>query len=237
MTHAIHYFCGMDNQSGRKIIISEDGSHTMYVPSLDEHYHSTRGAWQESRHIYIGAGLLASSEATKTLNILEVGFGTGLNALQSILYKPKDLQIHYICCEPFPLELKEWQQLNYGAFGEDTEASIEFNALHKTPWDMQDRIIRPDFILQKHAVPLEEMNLPEQYFDLVYFDAFGPQAQPELWTPEIFTDIAKAMRTSARLLTFSSKGSVKRALKTAGFRIEKIPGPPGKREFVRATKL
>lgn len=221
----------------RRIIRSEDGSHTLFVPELNEHYHSTRGAWQESLHIYIQAGLMPLANTKKTINILEVGFGTGLNAFQTLVFRPGSTFIRYHCCEPFPLQEEEWLLLNFPVFIEGKNGKELFEKLHQLEWNKKAVYLCEEFLFSKSTHKIEEENLSENSFDLIYYDAFGPQTQAELWTETIFDKISRSMKSGGLLLTFSSRGSVKRALKSCGFTIEKLPGPPGKREFIRATKI
>lgn len=217
-----------------KPIVTSDNSHTLFNEKSDEHYHSTFGAITESEHIFISAGLdyYHRNKRLKT-SILEVGFGTGLNALLSYKYaKQNDILINYLGIEAYPIGMKLASGLNYPdlvnvdmevfkRMHEDTEAKIE---------------IASCFTLQKRFTKFELLELPKNEFNIIYFDAFSPEAQAELWTEEIFKKLFSSMTEGGILTTYSCKGIVKRALKSAGFTIEKIPGPPGKREFLRARK-
>ncbi|MBN1650103.1 MAG: tRNA (5-methylaminomethyl-2-thiouridine)(34)-methyltransferase MnmD [Bacteroidales bacterium] len=222
----------------RKIRITEDGSTTLELIGKDENFHSTHGAIQESEHIFIKNGLLKKAQERKEISIFEMGFGTGLNALLSGLFAIKnDIQLNYFSIEAYPIELELIEMLN---FSERLELSIElerqFNALHLSNWHQRIEI-NPNFSFEKRKIKLEDFKFPKEAFDLVYFDAFNPDLQPELWTEEIFRKIYQAMKPQGILMTYSAKGKVKRALKAAGFSLNALPGPPGKREITQAIKL
>jgi tRNA U34 5-methylaminomethyl-2-thiouridine-forming methyltransferase MnmC len=219
-----------------EIIITGDGSHTLYVPTLHEHYHSTFGAINESLHVFIKAGFLETSGSSKEINILEIGFGTGLNALLTWMEAERiPVKVNYVAIEPYPLDADVWSALNHpDCFCTFSYRKI-YHRLHEMGWESEEQI-SPFFSILKTRSLLEDY-LPEpDKFDLVYFDAFGPDVQPELWTEEIFRKIFLSLKKGGILVTYSAKGSVRRALKNAGFLVEKIPGPPGKREITRAIK-
>ena len=217
----------------KEILKTTDGSYTLYVPDLDETYHSTNGALQESQHVFIEAGLKFSG--LKKLTVLEVGFGTGLNALTTFKEAEKsNLNIDFTSLEAYPLSWEEVSQLNYTCLEGYQEYSIPFNEMHSSDW-ANFTTISPNFSLRKLNLKLQELTF-ENTFDIIYFDAFAPQIQPELWTEEIFTLMYKALKNKGVLVTYSAKGSVKRALKSVGFELQSIPGPPGKREMSRAVK-
>ena len=220
----------------RKLVVTEDGSHTLRVDELNEHYHSTFGAINESRHVFIEAGLhhLLDREVGE-ISILEVGFGTGLNALLTLLdTKVKDVHVNYTALEAFPLDEDTWSALNYAEILGSDEISGLYQKTHTSTWG-EPTEIRPGFMLEKAHIKLEGFASSKK-FDLVYFDAFGPDVQPELWTEQVFRQIARMTTTGGILVTYSCKGLVRRALKAAGYSIEKIPGPTGKREMLRGTK-
>lgn len=220
----------------RRIVKTADGSHTLELVGMDEHYHSTFGALQESRHVFIKAGMLALTEKNSVLHVLEVGFGTGLNALLTLLEAEKaNLKVFYHALEPFPLQREEYERLNYPALMEEKDQEETFMKFHESEWD-KDIEISPGFTLRKESSGLGEANLRAGFFHLVYFDAFGPDTQPELWTQPMFEKVSLAMKAGGILTTYCAKGSVKRAMKASGFDIEKLPGPPGKREITRAIK-
>lgn len=217
----------------RKAILTSDNSHTFFDKRTGEHYHSTFGAIQESEHIFISAALECKPQNSKRLNILEIGFGTGLNALLSYKYAYDNLlNINYFAIEAYPIEQSEAAVLNYPEILKIDPQ--DFQQMH----EKTEEIIKigERFNLQKQFAKLENVQFTKEQFDIVYFDAFSPEVQPELWTEDIFKMIFDSMKKNAVLTTYSCKGIVKRALKSAGFQIEKLPGPPGKREFLRAEK-
>ena len=223
----------MKNNEALKLVITEDGSYTIFNSRIGEQYHSTFGAIQESEHIFIQAALDIFREKQKTLNILEIGFGTGLNALLSLLWADKfDKHISYYGLEAFPVPYKTTLSLNYHELLK-TDQSL-FLSLHR---QINGALkISDNFSLEKEVNTLENAVFPFEKYDIIYFDAFSPEAQAELWTTDIFTKLFATLKKGGVMTTYSCKGSVKRALKAAGFSIEKLPGPPGKREFLRATK-
>jgi tRNA U34 5-methylaminomethyl-2-thiouridine-forming methyltransferase MnmC len=217
-----------------EIILSEDGSHTLFVPELCEHYHSVHGAMQESRHVFINAGLKACKQ--EQLNVLEIGFGTGLNALLTFYEaEMSGLEINYMAYEPFPLGSEIWQELNHWQFIDHAKARKTFDLMHASEWG-RGVALSEKYMLQKIALNIEQAILPENYFNLVYFDAFAPAIQPELWTLQIFSKIYQGVAADGILVTYSAMGEVRRNLKQAGFIVERLPGPPGKREMLRAWK-
>jgi tRNA U34 5-methylaminomethyl-2-thiouridine-forming methyltransferase MnmC len=219
-----------------EIIVSGDGSHTLFVPGLKEHYHSVYGAINESRHIFIEAGLNFISQKTEKVNILEIGFGTGLNALLTCIEaEKKNLLVNYSAIELYPLNEDVFSRLNYSDQIQYPNVKDIFKKLHHCSWD-QEVFFSDYFSLKKMKISLRDYIPVNQYFDLIYFDAFGPDVQPEMWTIEGFNKMAFALRKGGVLVTYSTKGTVKRNLKEAGFIIEKLPGPMGKREILRATR-
>jgi len=215
-----------------EIKITEDGSHTLFHKEFNETYHSHFGAIQEAYHVFIKSGfdLLKSKNE---ISILEIGFGTGLNAFITFLEAQDSGQsIKYVGLEMFPLERSIWEKLN---FADQLKVNSEaFLKLHEVPWEIENEISN-NFILTKIEKDLEAF-IPSNKVDLIYFDAFGPNTQPELWTTTIFKNLYQALNPNGILVTYSCKGDVKRAMKAAGYTIEKIPGPPGKREMLRAFK-
>ena len=212
--------------------ITQDGSHTLYVPSLDEHYHSHFGAITESKHIFIEAGL--ASLQRSDVSILEVGFGTGLNALLTALYAGEHkVSVTYSSLEKYPLAAEVVKQLNYGSLVGSRGAEL-FESIHSAPWGVHVPITEW-FSLNKVLSDLTADD-PEGLFDLVYFDAFGPDKQPEMWTEEVIRRIAAVTRSGSVLVTYSAKGNLKRMLRSLGFEVTLLPGPPGKRVMTRAVK-
>lgn len=221
------------DQPKASIIITADGSHSLYIKELDEHYHSIHGAIQESKHVFIEAGLKYLSSRS-SLHILEVGFGTGLNAfLTAIEPSTAKLPIHYTSIEPYPLEPATFELLNYPELIAPDKKEL-FKLIHESKWE-EDIPLLEHFVLHKRKAKLAELEFSKK-FDLIYFDAFAPRVQPELWTEEIFSKLFLCMSTNACLLTYCAKGEVKRTMKKAGFVVEALPGPPRKREMVRAIK-
>ena len=215
-----------------------DGSATLYVPQLDEHYHSVKGARTESQHIFVDMGLKATS--VQAPQILEVGFGTGLNALLTLeAANLLNKQVHYMGVELYPLKWSEIDALGYSK-------SADFEKIHAAPWG-EETIIKDNFTLIKLEADINEMFCEatnnkridlNNRFDLIYFDAFAPEKQPEMWSQELFNALYKALRVKGILTTYCAKGVVRRMLQAAGFVVERLPGPPGgKREILRATKF
>jgi tRNA U34 5-methylaminomethyl-2-thiouridine-forming methyltransferase MnmC len=216
----------------REIIISEDGSNSIFVPEFNEHYHSIHGAIAESMFIFIQEGFEKCD--LPVISILEIGFGTGLNTLLTKKANEKSgKKISYFSVEKYPLTNKEWGQFNYPQLI-PLVSQEEWNELHHSEWNRWIDISE-NFILFKALADALNFTTKKK-FDLVYYDAFSPEAQPELWSEKQFIKIYDLMNPNSTLLTYSVKGSVKRALKSAGFSIEKLPGPKGKREILRAFK-
>ena len=219
----------------RHIVETADGSHSLFVPALDEHYHSTHGALQESRHVFLEAGLRAMAARKNNIAILEIGLGTGLNALLTALAAAEwQLDIDYCAIEAFPLAAAEIASLNYATLIGGEMAATYWEGIHGAAWERETRV-HPQFRLQKRAVTLQDFEMAIDV-DLIYFDAFAPEKQPEMWSPEIFARMFAMLRPGGMLVTYCAKGSVRRAMQAAGFAVERIPGPPGKREMLRASK-
>ena len=218
----------------RQIMKTEDGTFTLFVPDMDEHYHSIHGAKQESMHVFINAGL--NAHPGKELTIFEVGFGTGLNAfLTAIESERQQRKVVYYAIEKFPLQEDEWEKLTPDDDVNNEEKDL-FRNLHNCRWETTTHITG---LFQLHKIEgdlthFDFIQLP--LFDLVYFDAFAPDKQPQLWTPEIFYSIYNQMSHDSILVTYSAKGAVRRTMQSAGFQVERIPGPPGKREMLRGRK-
>lgn len=218
-----------------RIEITKDGSHTLYVPELDEHYHSTHGAVQESMHVYLKAGLLYNSK--EEINLLEIGFGTGLNAFLTLIESEKSgKKVRYTSIEKYPLTTDETGAFNYAELVDNSRES-QFYLLHSSPWEQWTEIT-PRFWLKKLQMDIRgiERSQPEALFDVIYYDAFAPDKQPDLWTQEIFDRLFDLSREGAVLTTYCAKGAVRRMLQSAGYEVERLPGPPGKREILRAVK-
>lgn len=222
----------------REIRITEDGSTTLELIGRNEHFHSIHGAIQESDHIFIQNGLLQKAVEKRDIRIFEIGFGTGLNVLLTLIASSKNnLIIDYLTIEAYPIESEIVNQLNFSKQLElEKEEKEFFQLLHTSSWHQKIEI-SPSFRFDKRKIKLEEISLEDESFDLVYFDAFNPDLQPELWTEEIFRKIYLAMKVGGILMTYSAKGKVKRALKVAGFVLNALPGPIGKREITQAVKI
>jgi tRNA U34 5-methylaminomethyl-2-thiouridine-forming methyltransferase MnmC len=245
--------------------VTKDQSHTLYVPELDETYHSRNGAVEEALYVYIGRGLhdwllshgkgrqseVLNQDLTvnKTANhtqpttdnsrgdisILEIGFGTGLNAwltaLESALLK---IQCNYYSLETVPLPLEWVGQLNYAQNVSDSDKELYMN-LHTAEWD-KTNTVTPHFSLSKLNTALEDFT-PTETFDVIYFDAFAPEKQPELWTKELFQKLYDCLNENGVIVTYSSKGEIKRMWREIGFEVERLPGPPMKRHMLRGRKM
>lgn len=209
---------------------TEDGSATLYVPELDEHYHSVKGALTESEHIFIRMGLEESAAAQP--KVLEIGFGTGLNALLTQQEaEEKKRPVHYWGIELYPLEWETIDALHY------TDNPL-YKTIHQVPWNT-DITISPYFTLTKiedDFTSLDYSRLPK--VDVIYFDAFAPEKQPGIWTEDLFRTLFNQLNEGGILTTYCAKGAVRRMMQQTGFTVERIPGPPGgKREILRARKI
>lgn len=215
-----------------KIVDTLDGSHTLLVPELGDHYHSVNGAIQESDFIFINCGLRFSK--ADPVRIFEVGFGTGLNALLSCIYASEnERDIFYTSIEKYPVNEDIINSLNYKELVRNDGGRF-FERIHSCRWNVPEKIIR-NFTLHKIKGDLITDEIPGEY-DLIYFDAFGPDKQPEIWTDDVFKKISGISSTNSVLVTYSAKGKVRRSLKKNGFEVNLLPGPPGKRHIIRAVK-
>lgn len=216
------------------IRLTADGSDTLYSATMDEAYHSLNGAVQESMHVFINAGLHQISR--KTLRIFEVGFGTGLNALLTWREaKRLSLNLTYESIEAFPVPADLVKGLNYQHLVPGLPDGA-FERLHQSPWN-EPVVLEPDgFTLTKIHGDFREY-VPESPFDLVFFDAFAPDKQPELWQESLFSRLFSTMKDEGILVTYCAKGEVRRRMQRAGYSVERLPGPPGKREMLRARKI
>lgn len=240
-----------------KIQVTEDGSHTLFSEMAGQTYHSSHGAVQESRHIFISQlsiingqqstddsqQLMVNGQQAKVggdLLVLEIGFGTGLNALLTAQYaKENRVNIAFTTIELYPLGEDVYQELNYGRLLGDEELFLK---LHKVEWDTGFVQVAENFVIRKCKSDIvewlrnEELVIRNSGLDVVYFDAFSPDAQPELWTEEVFRNVYMLMKEGGVLTTYCAKGDVRRAMLAAGFKVEKLQGPPGKRHILRAVK-
>lgn len=215
------------------IELTADGSHTLFVPQLNEHYHSVNGAIQEANHVFLDAGLNLCEK--NEISIFEVGFGTGLNALLTAKYaQDYGKIIHYTSIEAYPLPMDTIDALNY-AQKEDSEL---YRKLHEVEWESEQRI-SDHFFLKKIEADFTNFDFRQFYnqFDVIYFDAFAPDVQDSMWTQEIFNAMFSICQCGGIMTTYCAKGVVRRSMQSAGFVVERIPGPPGKREMLRAKKI
>jgi tRNA U34 5-methylaminomethyl-2-thiouridine-forming methyltransferase MnmC len=218
----------------REVIQTDDGSSTIYIPEMDENYHSTHGAIQEAEHVFIQHGLRKMEEkGVMSISIFEMGFGTGLNAFLTKIRA--NSSIIYTGIEAFPVSEEELKALNYvDQLG--TEFKDKFDSIHNANWD---EIVEIDsqFAIHKVHAKIENYQLVTGSFDLIYFDAFGPRAQAEMWEIEILQNMYDGLKQGGALVTYCARGQFKRDLKSLGFELESLPGPPGKREMTRAWKV
>lgn len=217
----------------REIIQTLDGSTTIHLKEWDECYHSKHGAIQEAKHVFIQNGL--SLYPNQSVSILEIGFGTGLNAFITFLESQKLHQsIHYVGVEAYPVNATEVLAMNYVTELNAISDEALFKKMHESKWD-EKVVLHPEFELTKRKQFFDEIDAVEE-FDLIYFDAFGYRVQPELWSTAIFQKMFTALRPGGKLVTYAARGVVKRSMIEVGFTVEKLAGPPGKREMFRASK-
>lgn len=215
----------------REIITTADGSTTIHIPEWNEQYHSKHGAIQEAYHVFIKNGL--SLFENKNISVLEIGFGTGLNCFITFLEGQKSgLNIDYVGVEAYPISDDELQQLNYVSELKAENDALVFEEIHAVSWN-EKHTISSNFQLTKRQQFFNDID-DKNKFNLIYFDAFGARVQPELWTEEIFKKMFNALKSDGVLVTYSAKGSVRRAMQTVGFTVERLEGPLGKREMLRA---
>lgn len=216
-------------------ITTQDGSHTIYSEQYGVTYHSRYGAVTESAHVFIAAGLRLKAAVQRSIDVLEAGFGTGLNAFMTMLEaERRNLQVRYLGLETRPIALEEAEALNYPTLLGVPERVEDFLDLHRCAWQ-QAQPFSEYFIFEKQQTPIEVFEAGEA-FDLIYFDAFAPQAQPELWTEAVLARMYCALKPDGLLVTYCAQGAFKRTLKKVGFAVEKLQGPPGKREMTRGWK-
>ena len=217
----------------REIITTEDGSTTIRIPDWDECYHSKHGAIQEAYHVFIKNGL--DFFENKPIAIMEIGFGTGLNAFITFLESQiRNAKIEYVGIEAYPVLIEEALAMNYADALNANKFAASYVEMHKCKWE--DSILLSDtFKFTKRKMFFSEISYKEQ-FDLIYFDAFGFRVQPELWSTQMFKIMYDSLKIGGMLVTYAARGVVKRSLIEVGFRVEKLDGPPGKREMMRAFK-
>jgi len=218
-----------------KLFQTQDGSHSIFSEQFGVSYHSKYGAIQETQHVFIDAALRFKALSQKELTVLDIGFGTGLNAYMTLLEAThKSLSIDYTAYEAFPITLAEAQLLNYPNLLSAADVSAQFLQLHEAAWN-EVIPINQNFRFQKCLQSFETIN-SQAVYDIIYFDAFAPNAQPELWEAPLLSQMYEALKQGGVLVTYCAKGVVKRTLKAVGFQIEALKGPPGKREMTRAVK-
>lgn len=218
----------------REIVSTKDGSKTIHLPELNESYHSLHGALQEAKHVFIRWGW--KELKTDHYQILEIGFGSGLNTILTLIESEKDkVKVDYTGLEAFPISTEEVLALDYNNVEEIKPYSHLFDALHEAKWNEQTEITSR-FMLTKIHQELKDFVPQTASFNLIYFDAFGPRVQPEMWTIDVFEKMHAALNENGILVTYCAKGEVRRTLLKLGFDVSKVPGPPGKREMLFAKK-
>jgi tRNA U34 5-methylaminomethyl-2-thiouridine-forming methyltransferase MnmC len=222
----------------RTIVTTKDGSKTIKIEDWNEHYHSTHGAVLEAKHVYIGAGLdyFHENHKSEPITVLEAGFGSGLNALLACFWSEKQsVRMNYIGLEAYPVAENEWKALDYSEQIQNDSYSSIYEKLHESAWETTSEITSL-FTLKKHHSFFSDLQL-DQKADVVFYDAFGPRVQPELWEKSIFENFYRALKPNGVFVTYSVKGTARRALEEIGFKVDVIEGPPGKRHMMRAEKL
>ena len=213
----------------KNLIITKDGSHSLFVPDLNESYHSVHGSISEGLHVFIKNGI--HSHSKKNINILEIGFGTGLNTLLT-LENIQEKKVHYTTLEPFPISQDIYSKLNFhDLINSDADTFLE---LHTSDWE-EEVFISENFTLYKTQKIFQNF-ISEKKFDVIYFDAFSPETQSEMWTIEIFEKCFNLLNEEGFLITYCAKGTFRRTLKSVGFEVISLDGPPGKRQMTRANK-
>jgi tRNA U34 5-methylaminomethyl-2-thiouridine-forming methyltransferase MnmC len=221
-----------------QLITTSDGSHSLLNTTLNETYHSVHGAIRESAYVFIKNGLeyFIQLHKPQQVSILEVGFGTGLNALMTLQASLQtDIPVHYATLEAYPISSETAQLLNYARVLNFNNANHYFARLHDEPWE-QERAIEKNFFIEKLKSKIQDVFFLPFSFDLIYFDAFAPSKQPEMWEMNVLQKIEAVMKPGAVFVTYCARGQLKRDLKSLGLIVETLPGPPGKKEMVRATK-
>lgn len=217
----------------REILTTKDGSTTIHIADWNESYHSRHGAIQEAKHVFIKNGLRLINK--KEISIMEIGFGTGLNTFITYLEGKKYQLINYTGVEAYPISESEVTSMNYVTELDAEEEAEVFQQMHGCAWETPCKL-SDNFTLLKKKLFFQDIKEINQY-DLIYFDAFGYDVQPELWSTEIFKAMFTALKDNGILVTYAARGTVKRSMLEVGFRVEKLEGPPGKREMFRATKV
>jgi tRNA U34 5-methylaminomethyl-2-thiouridine-forming methyltransferase MnmC len=220
----------------REIKVTGDGSKTLFIPDWDENYHSSHGAVQEAKHVFLKYGL-GEIIIKKELTVFEVGFGTGLNAILTYEYAIDNLlKIKYDSIEAYPITMDEVESLDYVSLFENPNTKNLYFQMHSCAWDEPNQLSE-NFIVTKIHNKLENQIFPENHYDIIFFDAFGPRVQEGMWSKTHFENLYHSLKTGGIFVTYCAKGQVKRDLKSVGFEVETLPGPPGKREMTRGRKL
>ena len=216
----------------KHLVTTADGSSSIYIPDMDEHYHSSNGAIQEALHVFLEHGIKLSDN--QDLNIFELGFGTGLNALISIINSSENRKINYHSIEAYPVDNELIGGINYcEILGKQYQDN--FDLMHSCDWDSELHIT-PHFSLKKIHSKIEDYLLECEFYDLVFYDAFGPRAQSELWELDVLQKMYDGLKVNGRLVTYCAQGQFKRNLKALGFEVLAFSGPPGKREMTVGVK-
>ena len=223
--------------SNAKVIKTNDGSDTIYLPNMDEHYHSTNGARQESEHVYIKNGIqqyVLENPVIEEINILEVGFGTGLNAFLTYNFSNShNIKINYITIEPFPIDIYLVKSLDFNFTSSEKDMFIR---MHELEWEEGEKLSE-NFKICKIKTSLEALELETDSIDIVYFDAFAPNKQKNIWNPGNFLKMKNVLKEQVGILvTYCAQGEFKRTVKKLGFTIKELKGPPGKRVMTRLNK-
>ena len=216
----------------KHLVTTADGSTSIYIPEMNEHYHSSKGAVQEALHVFLEHGIKLAEEGS--LNIFELGFGTGLNALISMIHSSKGKKINYHSIEAYPVDSELIKGVNYCNFLGD-EYKNKFDFMHHCDWEKEIEITS-DFKLKKIHAKIEDYSLESDFYDVVFYDAFGPRAQSEMWEMDVLQKMYDGLKVGGKLVTYCAQGQFKRNLKALGFEVKAFPGPPGKREMTVAFK-
>lgn len=217
----------------KEILVTGDGSRTIHMPELNESYHSTHGALQEALHVFISNGLALLKE--QEIKVFELGFGTGLNAILAYRFsEEKNVKIDYVGVEAFPVDLEMVTELEYTAFLKVEEREV-FQRMHEAKWGEEVKL-SDTFFFKKIQSKVEDLGTFSSDFDIVFFDAFGPRTQGELWKPDVLQKMGEYLKENGILTTYCAQGQFRRDLKSVGFNVTKVPGPPGKREMTVAFK-
>lgn len=220
----------------REIKVTDDGSKTLFIPDWNENYHSSHGAVQEAKHVFLKYGLGEIVDENE-INVFEVGFGTGLNAILTYEYIfENQLKINYDSIEAYPITKEEVELLEYDSLFESKDKKQVYHKMHDVSWN-ESVMISEGFHLKKIHNKLENHILPQNHYHIIFFDAFGPRVQEGMWSKLHFENLYNSLKSGGIFVTYCAKGQVKRDLKSVGFEVETLPGPPGKREMTRGRKL